>query len=382
MMGSMSDRTREVTLVAHEVGTPGGMERAMGELARGLLARGYQVVVVAHACELPEHPAMRWVRVGGPRRPFSLWYPWFFLFGSLAVRRHRRGTVHTLGAVVSNRADVSTVQFCHRAFRKRGVGRAARGTLAHRLNSSIVGAMSRVAESCCYRPSRTRHLAAVSEGIRRELREYFPSMEGAVSVIPNAADREVFAPDERARRDVRARLALEAGALVALFVGGDWERKGLRHVMDAVARQAEWHLVVVGQGDVGRFRRLAAEAGAEARVRFAGGSKRTAPYYACADAFVLPTAYEAFPLVILEAAAAGLPLLASRVNGIEDILVHGENGWFVETDAGDIGARLRELGADADRRRAMGRAAREASARFTWDGVVEAYDELYEGLRA
>lgn len=378
----MSDRTREVTLVAHEVGTPGGMERAVGELAGGLLERGYQVVVVAHECELPEHPAMRWVRVSGPRRPFSLWYPWFFLFGSLAVRRHRRGIVHTLGAVVSNRADVSTVQFCHRAFRTRGVGRAAHGTLANRLNSSIVGAMSRLAESFCYRPSRTRHLAAVSEGIRRELRDYFPSMEGAVSVIPNAADRDVFAPDERARRDVRARLGLEDGDLVALFVGGDWERKGLRHVMDAVARQAEWQLVVVGQGDVDGLRCLAAEAGAEGRVHFAGGSAVVAPYYACADAFVFPTAYEAFPLVILEAAAAGLPLLASRVNGIEDILVHGENGWFIEPDGGAIAGRLRELGADGDRRRAMGCAAREASARFTWDVVIRAYDELYDGLTA
>lgn len=378
----MNGDAREVTLVAHEVGTPGGMERAMGELAGGLLERGYRVVVVAHGCELSEHPALRWVRVGGPRRPFSLWYPWFFLFGSLAVWRHGRGMVHTLGAIVGNRADVSTVQFCHRAFAKRGVTRVAHGTVAHRLNSSFVAAMSGLAELCCYRPACTRHLAAVSEGIRRELHEHFPAMGGAVSVIPNAANRDVFAPDELARRDSRARLGLEADDLVALFVGGDWERKGLRYVVDAVGQAPEWHLLVVGQGDDGGFRRLATQAGAEGRVHFVGGSTQIAPYYASADAFVFPTAYEAFPLVILEAAAAGLPLVASRVNGIEDILVDGENGWFVERDGAAIAARLHELGADGERRRAMGRAAREASARFTWDAVVDAYDDLYDGLRA
>jgi hypothetical protein len=62
----------------------------------------HEVVVVARACQVPAHPRLRFVRVRGPRRPFSLWYPWFFLFASLKVARAGKGLVYTMGAVVLN----------------------------------------------------------------------------------------------------------------------------------------------------------------------------------------------------------------------------------------------------------------------------------------
>lgn len=367
-----------VTLVAHEVGTPGGMERQLAELAGGLLDRGYEVTVVARSCELPEHPRLRVVRVRGPRRPFSLWYAWFFALGSLAVRRHRAGLVHTTGAIVVNRAEVSTVHFCHRAFRARaGVGRASRRSTGYRLNAWVVGVMARVAERYCYRPRITRRLVAVSEGVSGELKEFFPRAE--VSVIPNGVDPEAFAPDAAGREETRASLGLDGGELVSLFVGGDWERKGLRQAIEGVARAGRWHLVVVGEGDVERYRAMAADAGAPERVHFRGSSPDPAPYYAAADGFLLPTAYETFSLVTFEAAASGLPLLVPRVSGVEDILVDDRNGWFIDRDGEMIANRLEAL-EDERLRRAMGAAARQDSARFTWERAVEAYDGLYREM--
>jgi glycosyltransferase involved in cell wall biosynthesis len=377
----MSATPRAVTLVAHEIGTPGGMEHQLAKLATGLLARGYELTVVARACELPPHPGLHHVPVRGPRRPFSLSYPCFFVFGSLAVRRRARGLVHTTGALVFNRADVSTVHFCHRAFHARTrVLRASKRSPLYRLNARLADGMSRVAERYCYHPSRTRSLVAVSEGVAQELREFFPAMRGAVSVIPNGVDREAFAPDPLARERLRSRWGLGEDDLVALFVGGEWERKGLRYAIEAVARVPRWHLVVVGGGDAARFEGLATASGAGGRVRFVGVTRETAPYYACADAFLLPTAYEAFPLVVLEAAAAGLPLMLPRISGVEEILAEGRNGWFIERDAAVIAERLRELERDERLRRAMGEAARRASARFDWEGAVVAYDEHYAGL--
>jgi glycosyltransferase involved in cell wall biosynthesis len=357
------------------------MERQLAELATGLLARGGEVIVVARRCELPAHPRLRWVRVRGPRRPFSLWYPWFFLFGSLAVWRARRGLVHTTGALVLNRADVSTVHFCHRAFHARArVGRASGSSPFYRLNARLAGAMSRLAERYCYRPSRSRRLIAVSQGVAKELAEFFPSMSGAVEVIPNGVDRGVFTPDADARSRLRAEWGIGEGELVALFVGGEWERKGLRHAIEALSGAPAWHLVVVGSGDQQSYGELARRLGVEQRLRFSGRTQDTAPYYAAVDGFLFPTAYEAFSLATLEAASAGLPLLVSRVSGAEELLAEGRNGWFIERDAAAIAGRLNELAADEGLRRAMGEAARADSARFDWPSVVEAYDATYRQM--
>lgn len=379
----MSEAAPHVTLVAHEVGTPGGMEGQLGRLVEGLLERDHEVTVVARACELGEHPALRWVRIPGPPRPFCLWYGWFFVAGSLAVWRRRGGLVHTTGAVILNRADVSTVHFCHRGFgRSVRMTRASRASLPYRANDWLAGVLSRLAESYCYRPSVSARLVAVSGGLARELRELFPAMSRVVEVIPNAVDSSAFSRDEVERAKRRAEWGSAEDELVALFVGGDWERKGLAYAIEAIARASRWTLVVVGEGDVERYSALARRRGAGRRVRFEGGTRHAAEYYSAADAFVLPTAYETFSLVTFEAAAAGLPLLVSRVSGVEDILVDGRNGWFIYRDVEVIAQRLDELGGNARLRAEMGEAARADSARFHWARSIEAYCDLYARLEA
>jgi glycosyltransferase involved in cell wall biosynthesis len=369
------------TIVAHDVGTPGGMERQLGELCSGLLTRGYRVVVIARRCELPPHPRLRWIRVRVPRRPFSVAYPAFFLAGSLAVRRHREGLLHTTGAVVCNRADVSTVHFCHHGFSAVvGAPQTSRQSRCYRLNAAASAWMSRVAERLCFHRRRTRRLVAVSGGVARELEQFLPNRRGEVAVIPNGVDREGFAPKPRARAEVRDRLGLSAHDLAALFVGGDWDRKGLRFAIEGVADADGWHLVVVGRGDEASHRAVASRHGVGDRVHFVGATSEPAGYYAAADAFLLPTAYEAFPLVSLEAAAAGLPLLAGRVSGVEELIDDGHNGWFVERDAAAIAGRLQILGDDPALRLSMGAAARQNSTRYTWERVVDAYVDLYSTL--
>src|SRR4051812_8696412 len=88
-----------VTIVAHDIGPVGGMELQLSELIRGLVARGADVTVISRTCALDAGAGVRWIRVPGPRRPFALAFPWFFVVGSLLVARHRRGVLHTTGAI-------------------------------------------------------------------------------------------------------------------------------------------------------------------------------------------------------------------------------------------------------------------------------------------
>jgi glycosyltransferase involved in cell wall biosynthesis len=369
------------TLVAHDVGTPGGMERQFAELCTGLLARGYRVTVIARRCELAPHPALRFIRVRGPRRPFSLAYPAFFVLGSLAVLRWRDGILNTMGAIVLNRADVVTVQFCHRGYRAAGgAPQTSRANLAHRANAAAAACMTRAAERFCYHPRRARQLVAVSRGVARELERFFPAAAAGVAVIPNGVDGQEFTPQPGTRDELRTQLGIAPGDLVALFVGGDWDRKGLRFAIEGITRAAGWHLLVAGRGDEGRYRRIAEEQGVVRRVHFAGHISLPARHFAAADAFVLPTLYEAFALVTLEAAAAGLPLLVTAVNGTEELLRDGVNGWFVERDSATITQRLDELRDDSELRAAMSRAARASVERYGWDRVVESSVALYRTL--
>src|SRR5947208_9461789 len=103
----------DVTVVAHDIGSVGGMERVLAELIAGLAKLGHRVTVISRTCVLPPADGLTFHRVRGPARPFLLAYPWFMLVGSLLLRRRRRGIVHVTGAIVLNRVDVIAVHYCH-----------------------------------------------------------------------------------------------------------------------------------------------------------------------------------------------------------------------------------------------------------------------------
>ncbi len=374
-----------VTVVVQHLGPVGGMERQCTELVHGYLAAGWSVTVVARVCELEPHPSLRFVRVPGPYRPFALGFPWFFGVAGFLTWRHRRGLLHVNGAIVPNRADLATVHFAHRAYARLKAPRTgSRPTRLHTINARAVGMLARAAERWCYRPARIPHLVGISDGLAREVVRQYPYGSDEVTVIPYGVDRGVFRPDPAARARVRSELlgARAAEASVVLFVGGDWGRKGLGAVIGALAEAPGWELVVIGEGDELTARADAARAGVSRRVHLLGRRPLPADMYASADAFCLPTSYETFCLVAHEAAAAGLPLLVTRVSGVEDLLVDGENGWFVTRDPADVAGRLRALRDDPGAARQMGEAARRATARYGWDIAVKAHLALYDRLRS
>ena len=373
------DRPR-VALVAHGIHDHGGMERAFAELVRHA-HHDFHIVVVAPDLAPELRPLVEWERVRVPARPIPLRFVWFFVAGGLRVRRSRADIVHTMGAIVPNRCDIATVQFCHAGYRE------ATGALAppdaprlRRLNTTVARLLALAAERWCYRSGRARVLAAVSEGVGRELRSHYPGPR--VAVTPNGVDADRFRPDAAARRGLREAEAVGDEEIVALFVGGDWDRKGLAIAIEALAlTEARLRLWVVGQGDDRRFAALARAYGVADRIRFFGPRHDTERYYQAADVFVFPTLYEAFPLVALEAAASGLAIVATPVNGVEEI-VGDDAGFLVRREADAVASALSELAADADACRRTGAAARRRCAEYSWSDVVGRVLVLYAELVA
>jgi glycosyltransferase involved in cell wall biosynthesis len=366
---------KSLTVVAHEVRVSGGMERAQYEVIAGLLERGWDVLLLARVSELPPHERLRWRPIRTPRRPFALAYPAFAVVASAAVARHRRGLVATLGAIVINRVDVMTVQFCHHGFAERASQRAQRSTLARRVNDRIGAAMTLAAERWCLRAGRVTHITAVSALVAAEIDRHFGGTADS-TVIPNGTDLDLFRPDAARRRDVRARLEIADDELVALFVGGDWQRKGLG-IAIAAAGSAGWRLLVAGAGDPESYADAIREAGA--RVRFLGMTDDPASVFSSADAFLLPSSYEGFALVTIEAAASGLPLLVTEATGAADLAEAG-GGRVLARDGGAFGDVLRELGEDDALRRRMGAAARHGASALAWPKIVDRYEAVYRGV--
>jgi UDP-glucose:(heptosyl)LPS alpha-1,3-glucosyltransferase len=377
-------RRPRVALVAHEVHDDGGMERALAELVR----RGCTEVdfVVVSATLAPELRRLAdWRHVPVPSRPFALKFLAFFLLAAARLPRRRVDLVHTMGAIIPRSVDVASVQFCHAAFRSAEGALAPReAPVLRRINTSLVRLLSLVAERRTYRPGAGRVLAAASRGVARELERNYPGVP--VTVVPNGVDCDRFAPDADVRRRVRAAEAVPEDDIVALFVGGDWDRKGLRVVIEALAiavkRVPTLRLWVVGRGDSERFRALAARLGVAHRVEFFGPRSDTERFYRAADVFVFPTRYEAFPLVALEAAAAGLPLVATPVNGVEELLEGGEAGIAVERLPAAVADALVQLATRPDERARMGHAARRRATAFTWEDSVRRTLGLYDRLLA
>ena len=239
-----SSTAGSVTIVAHDIGSLGGMERVLAELVIGLVGLGHDVTVIARTCVLPPNVKVSFHRIAGPARPVLLAYPWFMLAGSLALRRRRRGVVQTTGAIVLNRVDVIAVHYCHQV----GPANPSRSSKLYRLHARLVGVCCDSASECAFAQTvRPRSWASRRAWPRRCART-IPALAERVVTIHNGVDTDgLCAPAARGRGARCAALCRSrAGRHVAAFVGSEWERKGLRAGDRALAFAPGWDLVVAG----------------------------------------------------------------------------------------------------------------------------------------
>ncbi len=369
-----------VTIVAHDIGSVGGMERVLAELILGLRAHGHELTVIARTCELPRDAGVKFHRVPGPRRPALIAYPWFMLAGTLVTALRRRGVVQSTGAIVLNRVDVVAVHYCHQV----GPVNPSRASPAFRLHAALVGWMLRLAERISFRVSRRASFVGVSDGVAAEVREHYPELAQRTLSIHNGVDTEGFAPGVREQdaRALRTRLGIAPQRLLAVFVGSEWERKGLEPLIRALAAAPDWDLVVAGDGDRQRYQQLADSLGVGRAVHWLGVTSDVQLVYALGDAFVLPSSYETFSLVTFEAAASGLPLLATPVSGVRELIEDGRNGFLIDRQPQTLAGRLNELGEDSALRARLGASARESALAYSWEQMVAKHERLYERVSA
>jgi D-inositol-3-phosphate glycosyltransferase len=216
-----------------------------------------------------------------------------------------------------------------------------------------------------------------------------------VQVIPGGVDTGVFQPQER--QQARQALALDMAQPVLLFVGRLQPLKGIDTLLRAaqVVRQQHVSLqvLVVGGGvdaqdeheahELQRLQTLCAQLGLTPHVRFVKAQPQAvlAQYYAAADVFVMPSHYESFGMVVLEAMACGTPVVASRVGGLASTVVHGQTGFLVpEGEWQTFAQAILHLLAAPALHNAFGRASLRRAQAFAWPHIVARTVQLYRRL--
>lgn len=268
----------------------------------------------------------------------------------IAWRKAQEGkpSVHAAFGVISPPGGVLWVQSVHAEWIK--LARASRGfvgRLKQRLNPFHPYILSM--ERAYYRGKQYKKLIALTPRVKQELIEHYVVPEKDIVLLPNGFNPAEFNSARRtAERDkVRDELGYKPDDRLLLFVANELERKGFFPLVEALAalKEPQVKLLIVGRVSLDSHQSLLSRLGIQQQVKCIGPSPDVGRYFAAADLFVLPTYYEAWGLVIVEALASGIPVLTSKLAGAAVAVQEPESGRLLDNpkDSAEITQKLRQL---------------------------------------
>ncbi len=345
-----------IALVVHDLHERGGHSRYTRILADGLAGR-HDVTVFANYCERPADslwdfsPVHAW-------RANALSTVKTFPIGmrSLSSRLAAFDIRHTQG-YCGGRPNVVTAHICMAAYL------ASLRDISGRSRASL--SLMAAAEERFYRRYEG-HVIAISQKIARELQEFY-HVSGPITVIPHGVDSIRFdsADSADSTDGVRSELGIDQDATLALYVGD--LTKAHAHLKALSAAAPEVELVIVTASKQYRW--------AGRNVHFVNATSELERYYTAADAFIFPTTYDAFGMVLLEAMAAGLTVFSSNRAGAAELITSGKNGFVIPLDDW-VETTTARLG-DRDSLRAVGAKAKATARLHDWSRVVDAVEQVY-----
>jgi glycosyltransferase involved in cell wall biosynthesis len=384
----MSEEPKRIALFYYTIVQNNAIGRCNRTILEKLCDR-FDFTVFSARFDNPRPDRIKWVRIPCPLRPMALSY---LLFRILALAIYvwgkytkswrfdlTQGSDSCVGFT-----DGSYVHFCHRVYLRQWAGtsdlsslRGLLRTISHFVQSALEGHVYR----------RARFVVVPSKGLWRELAETHAVRTQGLVLILNPVDIEYYSADITQKRAARLALNLPFDGSVLVFVAlGHFERKGLGPLIKALAdaRLQKVRLLVVGGSSTATepYRALAENLGLGCRIAFFGNQEDPRRFFWASDAFILPSRYEVFPLVALEAAASGLPLITTHLNGIEEFARAGETGFFIkDRSAQSIADAVQEfLALSAMERSELAVNARSAVSGFGLNEFASRWEDLYRRL--
>lgn len=313
----------------------GGAERYLNYLAKGLAERGYEVMIACRSHAEPPHPNVRFKRL----RPLAIggaWRHWVFaraLSRWLAARSPQFDVVVGLGRTWSQ--DILRVGGgCHQTWLDQMSHSNARSG-ANTAKPSFKDRIYLQLEARSFRTGAYRKIICNSDMVRRDVMQRYGVPGDAIQVIHNGVDLERFNPNNalEAGRKIRRDAGFSDDHLVFTFLGTGFERKGVDLLLSAFAQIAasvsHVRVLIIGKDSrLAAYQQDASDLGIANKAVFLGERLDAQNCLAAGDVLVLPTRYDPFANVTVEALATGLPVITSDTNGGCEILT-GETGAVV-----------------------------------------------------
>ncbi len=305
----------KIALIRQKVGLGlGGAEGYVVQCARELERQGHEVTIIADYCDLPGVKFKRAPLLGRGSIAKNLS---FFLMVRRLLRQEKFDLVYSCARTAPS--DL---------LRLSDPLHAAWLELGYRLGSPKIRALRPRHRTLLWLEKQSiqqARLGLVTNSflVKRQVEKYYGLPEERIHVLYNGVDFSRFHPRWRKHRKAwRKELGL-SGKKVLLFVGSDWRRKGLDLIQKILPRLPFETLLLVAGGPPLRPKK---------NIRFLGNVRKMEKFYAVSDLLVLPTRYDPFANVVLEALASGLPVVTSSFNGAAEVIRPGETGFVVEND--------------------------------------------------
>jgi L-malate glycosyltransferase len=257
-------------------------------------------------------------------------------------------------------------------------------TTLHGTDITLLGSDRSYSETVAFCIEQSDGVTAVSESLKADTYREL-AVKADIRVIPNFLDCAAHKRIEASA--VRRRLIGDEAARVAIHVSNFRPVKRVTAVVeifDRILSRVSAHLLMAGDGpDLDAAANLARERGLDGRVHFLGEQDSVLPLLSIADVFLLPSAQESFGLAALEAMACGVPVVASNVGGLPEVIDHGRTGFLHEPDDLDgMGRSAVALLTDASLHGQIARAAvQTVRDRFCEEKIVPLYEAYYEEIR-
>jgi len=375
MMNQHSNSPLSIALIVQSVDDSTGLGRIAAALAGVYASLGHGVHIVSQHCS---SSAGVWHRVPSLSRRPAVGKMLFRLFEPGRTSKTGASVLHAFG--VGWEADIIAAQSCHKA-----AVRLQRERGAHRISNRNFGIFDRISledERRLFMGPRRKRIVAVSELVRRQILEEYDLPEDAVCVIPNGVHLDHF---HRNPAGSHSR-AVSGAPFILLFVANEFDRKGLQTIIEALPllKGMPLEVHVAGNDSSRPYLGRAAELGVRDSLKFLGPVSPPESLFLQADAFVFPTHYEPFGLVITEAMAAGLPVITTRSAGAVETLTDGVHGLYLDDplSATELAGRIRAVVENAPLRETLSRNGRIAAERFAWPSIAARHIELYRRICA